>query len=166
MMCEALFLKNPMFLWSGGKVALLRFFGARVGNGVVIKPSVSIKHPWFLEIGDHCWIGEQCWIDNLAPVTLASHCCLSQGALLLTGNHNYSKTTFDFISQPIRMERGSWVGARAVVCPGVTLAEGAVLAAGAVATRDLEAWGVYQGNPAVRVKERVVSEEGRRYGGT
>src|SRR5687767_13826142 len=66
------------------KVALLRLFGARVGQGVVIKPRVNIKYPWLLEIGSHVWIGEGVWIDNLATVTIGDHVCISQGAMLLT----------------------------------------------------------------------------------
>jgi len=164
--CEALFLKNPLSVWSEGKATLLRLFGAKIGKGVVIKPSLSIKHPWLLEVGDHCWLGEQAWIDNLAPVRIERDCCLSQGALLLTGNHNYSKVTFDFLCRPIVLKRGSWVGARAVVCPGVTIGEGAILSVGAVASHDLEPWGIYQGTPALKVRERIVTEEGLRYAGT
>src|SRR5690606_29737606 len=76
---------------------LLRLFGATVGKGLIIKPHVSVKHPWKLTIGNHVWIGENVWIDNLAQVTLKSNCCLSQGTLLLCGNHNYKKTTFDLV---------------------------------------------------------------------
>lgn len=164
--CEALVMKNPLFVWSGGKAKLLRLFGAKIGKGVVIKPNLSVKHPWFLTVGDHVWLGEKAWIDNLAPVTIEDDCCLSQGAMLLTGNHNYSMVTFDFISKPIVMKRGSWVGAQAVVCPGVTLGDCAILSVGSVATKDLEPWGIYQGVPAVKVREREITEAGRRYSGT
>lgn len=142
----------------GIKRTLLRLFGAKVGRGVVIKPKVKIKYPWLLEIGNHCWIGEGVWIDNLAKVTLAKNVCISQGALLLCGNHNYKKTSFDLIVKPIHLEEGSWVGAKAVVCPGVTLKSHAVLTVGSVATHDLEAYSIYQGNPAVKIKNRIFEE--------
>jgi acetyltransferase-like isoleucine patch superfamily enzyme len=61
---------------------------------VNIKPSVNIKYPWLLEVGDHVWIGEEVWIDNLAKVRIGSNVCISQGAMLLTGNHDFTKSTF------------------------------------------------------------------------
>jgi len=152
---NAAFFLNPWFPFSGVKVGLLRLFGARVGQGVVIKPWVNIKYPWFLTIGDRCWIGEGVWIDNLAPVTLGTDVCVSQGALLLTGNHDWTKSSFDLLLGPILLEDGVWVGARALVCPGAVLRTHAVLTAGSVAGGELDAYGVYQGNPAVFVKKRV-----------
>lgn len=132
----------------------MRLFGAKVGKGVVIKPSVNIKSPWRLVIGDHAWIGEFVWIDNLVNVQIGNNCCLSQGAFLLTGNHDYKKTSFDLITGSIVLENGVWIGAKAVVCPGVTCHSHAVLTVGSVATDDLDANGIYQGNPAVKVRER------------
>lgn len=136
------------------RVWLLRLFGAQIGRGVVVKPSVHVKYPWRLTVGDYCWIGEKVWIDNLDFVTLGNHVCISQEAYLLTGNHNYKSTAFDLITKPIVIEDGAWVGARAIVCPGVTVRSHAVLTVGAVATKDLEAYSVYSGNPAIFIKQR------------
>lgn len=154
-----LFIRCRMIPFSGLKVLLLRLFGAKVGNGVVIKPGVSIKYPWKLTIGDHCWIGEGVQIDNLAQVTIGNNVCLSQGAMLQCGNHNYRKSTFDLIIGGITLEEGVWIGAKSVVCPGVTCRSHAVLTVGSVATKDLEAWSVFQGNPAVKIKERLFEKE-------
>jgi putative colanic acid biosynthesis acetyltransferase WcaF len=155
------YLTNSVFFasclpFSRLKVSLLRLFGARVGGGVVIKPRVNIKYPWLLVIGNHVWIGEGSWIDNLVTVTIGDHVCISQGAMLLTGNHNYKRQSFDLITGPIVLEEGVWIGAKSVVCPGVVCRSHAVLSVGSVATKDLEAHWVYQGNPAVRVRERVI----------
>ena len=149
------FFLNPAFPFRSVKPGLLRLFGAKVGKRVVIHPGVNIKYPWFLSVGDHCWIGEGVWIDNLAQVTLGSHVCLSQGAMLLTGNHDYTKPSFNLITQPIVLEDGVWVGARALVGPGAVLRTHAVLSAGSVGTGELEAYAVYRGNPAVWVRKRV-----------
>lgn len=147
---------NSAFPLFGSKVFLLRLFGARVGKGVVIKPYVNIKYPWNLKIGNHVWIGEKVWIDNLGQVELQDNCCVSQGAMLLCGNHHYRKVTFDLIVGNITIEEGAWVGAMAVVCPGVKIGSHAVLTVNSVATRHLEPYFVYQGNPAQKIKERMI----------
>ena len=153
---NVLFFINPLNPISKLKIYLLRLFGAKIGTGVNIKPCVNIKYPWRLEIGDYTWIGENVWIDNLAQVKIGSNVCISQGAMLLCGNHNYKKPTFDLMIGEITLEDGSWVGAQSVVCPGVTLHTHAILGVSSVAHHDLEAYGVYQGNPAVKVRERVM----------
>lgn len=154
--CNALVLKNPLNTSYALKVKTLRAFGAKVGRGVKIKPCVSVKYPWFLTIGDHTWIGEGTWIDNVVEVVISHDVCISQGAMLLCGNHDYTKPAFNLTARPITLEEGTWVGAKAVVCPGVTLHSHSVLSVGSVATRSLEAYGIYQGNPAVKVRERVI----------
>jgi putative colanic acid biosynthesis acetyltransferase WcaF len=155
-MVNILFFKNSFIISAGFKVFLLRLFGAAVGKGVVIKPSVNIKYPWKLSIGNHSWIGEQVWIDNLAEVFIGDDVCISQGAFLLTGNHNYKKTSFDLMLGAITLEEGVWIGAKAVVCPGVICASHSVLSVASVAVAHLEPYGIYKGNPAVKISERVI----------
>lgn len=140
---------------SGVKCLILKLFGAKIGKGVVIKPGVSVKYPWLLKVGDYSWIGEDVWIDNLAQVTIGSNCCISQGAMLLCGNHNYKLPTFDLIVKPIIIKNGAWVGAKSTVCPGVTIHEEAMLSVGSIATKDLQANCIYQGNPAIYARERI-----------
>ena len=154
---NALFLNTYLPIPVVVKVFLLRLFGAKLGTGLMIKPAVNIKYPWLLQAGNHVWIGEQVWIDNLSEVVIGDHVCLSQGSMLLTGNHDYSRPTFDLTTQPITLEDGVWIGARAVVCPGVRCQSHAVLAVNSVATRDLSAYGIYQGNPAVWVRKRTIT---------
>lgn len=146
--CNAIFFKTHLNPISSIKVKLLRLFGATVGKGVVIKPGINIKYPWNLIVGDHTWLGEDVWIDNLAPVVIGANCCLSQGAMLLCGNHNYRLPSFDLIVKPITLEDEVWIGAKAVVCPGVTAHHASILTVGSVATHDLTASTIYQGTPA------------------
>lgn len=143
-----------LFPFYGLKVKLLKFFGAEVGNGVIIKPMVNIKYPWRLKLGNHIWIGEHVWIDNLADVSIGNNVCISQGAYLLTGNHDYKKDTFDLIIGEITIEDEVWIGAKSIVCPGVTCHKGAILAVGSVASKDLQASTIYQGNPAIEKRKR------------
>ena len=103
-------------------------------------------------------IGENVWIDNLVQVTIGSNVCISQGAMLLCGNHNYKLPTFDLIVKPIVIENGAWVGAKSTVCPGVTMSSHSVLSVGSVASKDLASYSVYRGNPATFVTKRIISE--------
>ena len=140
------------------KASWLRRFGAEIREGVVIKPRVTIKYPWKLAIGSHVWIGEQVWIDNLAQVSIGNHVCISQGALLLCGNHNYRKSTFDLITGAITVEDGVWIGAKSTVAPGVTCHTHSILAPGSAATSDLNEWTINQGNPATPKKTRFIED--------
>lgn len=154
---SALVFKSSLFPSSKIKVFLLKLFGAKIGKNVVFRHQINIKYPWYLTVGDFTWIGEQVWIDNLIPVKIGSHVCLSQSAMLLTGNHDYSKSTFDLIVGEIVLKDGVWIGAKAIVCPGVLAEEHSVLTAGSIATKNLEAYFVYQGNPAIKVRQREIT---------
>lgn len=140
--------------WSPLKRGLLRTFGAQIGASVVIKPRVNIKYPWRLAVGDNSWIGEGVWIDNLVRVSIESNVCLSQGAYLLTGNHDYRDPKFGLLTGEIVIEEGAWVGAKAIVGPGTRMGREAVLVAGSVLSSDAQAGGVYRGNPATWVRSR------------
>ena len=148
--------KSSLLPFNSLKVFLLKVFGAIVSTGVVIKPNVNIKYPWFLEIGDYSWVGEGVWIDNLAKVTIGKNVCISQGAFILCGNHNYKKSTFDLMVKEIILEDGVWIGSKAIVCQGVTCHTHSVLGVGSVANADLDAYSIYSGNPAIKVRERVI----------
>lgn len=138
------------------KIWLLRQFGATIGYGLVIKNNVVIKSPWNLVVGNDCWIGENVWIDNLDKVTIGDNACISQGAMLLTGNHDYTTYNMPYRNAPIVIEEGAWVGAKAIVCPGVTVRCNAILTVGSVATKNMDSGGIYQGNPAIKVREREI----------
>lgn len=154
---SAFFFRTSLPIPSSIKVIILKLFGANIGTGVVIKPGISIKYPWKLKIGDYTWIGENVWIDNLAAVNIGDNCCLSQGCYLLTGNHDYTSSSFDLMIFDINIENGAWVGAKSVVCPGVILQRSSILTVGSVASKNLDEFGIYQGNPAIKIKQRVIS---------
>ena len=149
--------RSNILPFSGLKCAILRLFGAKIGRGVYAKPGLRVKFPWYLTVGDHCWLGEDAWIDNLAPVTIGSHVCVSQDAYLCTGNHDWTAPNMKLFRRSIVLEDGSWVGARATVCPGVTLREGAIAAAGSVVMKDVPAYQIWAGNPAAFSKYRILN---------
>lgn len=141
---------------SGPRCWVLRRFGAHVGTGVVMRSGVRIKFPWKLKIGDHSWIGESVWIDNLAPVSIGAHCCVSQGAYLCTGNHDWVSPRFDLRTDGIVLHDGGWIAAMARVGPGVTIGSEAIVGFGACAVRDVDAHAIVAGNPARVVGRRIV----------
>jgi putative colanic acid biosynthesis acetyltransferase WcaF len=114
------------------KVALLRWFGARIGQGVVIRSRVNITFPWRFECGDHVWIGDEVLILSLERVRIGSHVCLSQRAFLCTGSHDFKKESFDLITRPIEIGDGCWIAAQALVPPGAVLPAGTMVRAGEV----------------------------------
>ena len=133
---------------------LLRLFGASIGFGGRIKPRVCITAPWNLSIGDHCWLGEELWIDNLATVVIGDHVCLSQGAYLCTGNHDYRSQQFDLRLGSITVHSEAWIAAKSVLAPGVTVGFGAIVSLGAVVLSDVPDRAIVRGNPAVVINQR------------
>ncbi|HEY9011011.1 MAG TPA: hypothetical protein VIN06_08325, partial [Devosia sp.] len=100
-LCKCAFFLNP-FPWpSALRTTLLRFFGAKLGQGVVVRSGANITFPWRFTTGDHVWIGEDVLVLSLAPVTLGSNVCLSQRAFLCSGSHAWRRETFDLRTRPI-----------------------------------------------------------------
>ena len=103
--CSVLFVRNPLHPFSCVRKWTLQLFGAKIGEGTIIRSGVQIKYPWKLKLGNHVWIGENSWIDNLARVDIGDHACVSQGAMLCTGNHNYHSPGFELIAKPSNAEK-------------------------------------------------------------
>ena len=136
------------------RVALLRAFGAVVGEDVVIRERVNISFPWRLRIGSHVWLGEEVMILSLATVTIESHVCISQRAFLCTGSHRFRSANFDLVTKPITIRTGSWIAAQAFVAPGAEVGPGSMVAAGSVVLASVPPNTVVWGNPAaVRTAE-------------
>jgi putative colanic acid biosynthesis acetyltransferase WcaF len=142
---------RPLHSW---RSSLLRLFGAKMGSNCHFYPRSKIWAPWNLVCADQVTAGDGAEIYNPAPVTLGSHAILSQDAYLCTATHDYDDPGFPLIAYAMQIGAYAWVCARASVAPGVNVGEGAVLGLGSVATRSLDAWTVYAGVPAVKVKER------------
>ena len=152
---NVIFIQNKLNPFNFLKVILLRVFGAKIGRGVIVKPGVNIKYPWKLEIGNYVWIGEDVWIDNLDDVVIGNNVCISQGVMLLSGNHNYKKSTFDLIIGKIKLKDGVWIGAKSIVTQNVVCDNHSVLTVNSVASSNLDSYSVYSGNPAKKVRNRI-----------
>ena len=138
----------------GWRTFLLRCFGAKLGPNCHFYPASRVWAPWNLTCEDSVGVADGAEIYNPAPAYLESHAILSQDAYLCGATHEYNDPAFPLIAYSMRIGRYAWVCARASVAPGVNVGEGAVLALGSVATRDLEPWTVNAGVPAVKIKER------------
>jgi putative colanic acid biosynthesis acetyltransferase WcaF len=142
---------RPLHRW---RAFLLRAFGAQLGRNVHIYPSAAIWAPWNLVCADAVAIADGAVIYNPSPVTLGSHATISQEAYLCGATHLYDDPNFPLVSFPIAVGAHAWICARATVQAGVEVGEGAVLALGSVACRDLSPWTVYGGLPAHKLKDR------------
>lgn len=119
------------------RIAILRWFGADIGDGVLIKHRVQVQWPWKLSIGDNSWVGTDAELYNLDHIVIGSDVCISQYAYLCTGSHDRHSPTFEFDNRPIIVEDGVWICARSTVLHGVTVGANSVIAATALVTRDV-----------------------------
>lgn len=137
------------------KIALLKLFGADVGERVIIKPRVNIHLPWKLQVGSDVWIGEEVFILNFEKIVIRNNVCISQRAFLCGGNHDFRIPSMPYRNGPITLKDGCWVGASCFIGPGVVIGTDSVVTAGSVVTRSLEDNGIYRGNPAEFIKNRT-----------
>ena len=149
-----LYRPSPRTLF-GWRSFLLRCFGATVGPHCHFYPGSKVWAPWNLHCESHVAAGDGVEIYNPAPMHFGSHFIASQGAYLCGATHDYNDPAFPLLAYRMDFGAYAWVCARAAVGPGVQVGEGAVLGMCAVATRSLEPWTVYAGNPAAAVRERV-----------
>jgi putative colanic acid biosynthesis acetyltransferase WcaF len=139
--------------------AVLRAFGASIGRGCYIYPNVTIWLPRHLIMGDFATLGPGVDCYNMAPITIGARAIVSQRAFLCAGDHDPRDPLFQLVASPITIGAGSWIAAEAFVGPGVTIGEGAVLAARGCAARDVAPWTIAAGNPACEVARRELRRE-------
>lgn len=154
-LCYGIFFRlspRPLHSW---RALVLRVFGAKLGEGCRFYPKVRIWAPWNLVCEDNVAVANDAELYNPSPLWMGSHAVVSQGAYVCGATHLYNEPSFRLVSFPMRLGAYSWVCARAAVNPGVNVGDGAILALGSVATKDLEPFGIYAGIPARKVKERL-----------
>ncbi len=150
---EACVINNKLVPFSALRVALLRLFGAKIGPNCRFVHPLRVKAPWNLEVGANCWFGVDAWIYNQAPVRIGANVCISQGALLTAGSHDYA-TNMDLRVAPIVIEDGVWISSKCVVQMGVTIGRSTLVTPLSVVHRSLAAEGIYGGNPARFIRKR------------
>jgi putative colanic acid biosynthesis acetyltransferase WcaF len=124
---------TPNFL----RKAILLFFGANLGSGVVLRRGVKVHFPWNLEISDGCWIGEDVWFINHEKIRIGSNVCISQRSIICSGGHDYRSASLEYAHKPIEIKDGAWICLDAKILPGVTIGECSVVSAGEVARKSI-----------------------------
>jgi putative colanic acid biosynthesis acetyltransferase WcaF len=119
------------------RCAILRWFGAQIGKGVLIRHAVTVQWPWKLSIGDNSWIGTGAELYNIDDIVIGSDVCISQHAYLCTGSHDRWSPTFEFDNGPIVIDDGAWLCARTTVLRGVTIGSNSVIAATSLIFHDV-----------------------------
>jgi putative colanic acid biosynthesis acetyltransferase WcaF len=133
---------------------LLRLFGAKVAPGCTIRRTSSVYYPWLFEMGAVSALGDHVVIYNLGRIALGSRVVISQEAYLCAGTHDYRLASMPLLTPPITVNDDAWICARAFICPGVTIGQGAIVGAAAVASHDVPDWTIVAGNPAKFIKMR------------
>lgn len=123
------------------RVEVLRIFGAKIGQRVLIRQGVRVHWPWKLVVGDDVWIGVDAWLLNLEPIVVGSDVCISQGTFICTGSHDARSSSLEFDNAPIHIHDGAWIAARATVLRGVTVGKDALVGATALVVKDVPAGG-------------------------
>jgi putative colanic acid biosynthesis acetyltransferase WcaF len=119
------------------RCAILRWFGAQIGDGVLIKHRVTVQWPWKLTVGDNSWVGTGAELYNIDRIVIGSDVAISQHAYLCTGSHDRDSATFEFDNGPIVIQDGAWVCARTTVLRGVTIGANSVIGATSLVSRDV-----------------------------
>ena len=130
-------------------------FGAKIGSPCFVYNDVQIWAPWNLKMANYSTLGRGSNVYSMGKVSLGLRTVVSQGVHLCTGSHDHQSENFQLFSRPINIGADVWICAEAFLCPGVTIADGAVIGARAVVTRDQPAWMVCAGNPCVPLKPRI-----------
>lgn len=151
-----LFRPSPKVM-HGWRRWLLRLFGAKLGRGSVVHPSVKVWAPWNLEMGEYACLGPYVDCYNVDRIRLGDFCTVSQYSYLCAATHDYTKDSMPLVTMPITLGKRVWVAADVFVGPGVTVGEGAVVGARSSVYRDVPSWTVVAGNPARVIKKRELA---------
>jgi putative colanic acid biosynthesis acetyltransferase WcaF len=125
-LCERLFVTSSVQVSSRLRVAVLRAFGAEIGDGVILRPGLRVKFPWKLHIGDRSWIGESVWLHNQDHVFIGHDAVVSQDTFLTTGTHAF-RGDMGLRTEPVRIGDGAWVTSRCVVLGGADIGTSALI---------------------------------------
>lgn len=136
------------------RLAALRTLGLQAGPHTYLFGSSEVVAPENISIAGNCHIGRFCQIDGRGGITIGRNVVIASHTLLITADHDPQDPGFTGRLGPIVIEDRAWLGSRVIVLRGVTIGEGAVVAAGSVVRKDVAPWTIVSGVPARRVGER------------
>ncbi|HBQ98949.1 MULTISPECIES: hormogonium polysaccharide biosynthesis acetyltransferase HpsU [unclassified Roseofilum] len=145
--------------WHNIRVMLLRCFGAKIGRGVVIRPTARFTYPWKVSIGDYSWIGDDVVFYSLDQIEIGQHCVISQKTYLCTGSHDIQDPCFRLVTDPIKIGNGVWIATDCFVSPGVKIGANSVVGARSSVFRSLPESYICWGTPAKAHSPRTPLEE-------
>ncbi len=156
-------IQSTLFAWSPQalykwRIFLLKFFGAQIGDNVLIRSTVRITYPWNIEIGDHSWIGDDCVLYNLGKITIGSNVAIAHKVYINTGGHDYQKETFDIFAKAVCIEDECWITNDVYIAPGVTVGKGTVVGARSTVLHNLPPGKICVGSPAKQIRDRLEKE--------
>lgn len=158
-MTDFFFFKLSPQLLYGWRRFLLRLFGAKIGKGVIVRPSVTITYPWKVSIGAYSWIGDNAELYSLGEIEIGSNVVISQKSYLCAASHDYDKEDFPIWEKKITIEDECWLATDVYVAPGITIGKGTVVGARSSVFKDLPSGKVCVGSPATPIKDRVCNVE-------
>lgn len=131
-----------------------RAFGAKIGKGVILRPSVRMTYPWKVRIGDWSWIGDNVELYSLGEISIGDHVVVSQNTYVCTGTHDITSYCFDMIRKPIFIQDEAWIASDVFIAPGITIGFGCVVGARSTVFADLPPESVCAGSPAKVIRWR------------
>jgi acetyltransferase-like isoleucine patch superfamily enzyme len=131
-----------------------RGMGLKLGRRATIYMGAEIRHPAAIEIGEGTVIGHHAIPDARSGLRIGRNVNFSTGVWIWTVHHDFRSPAFADVCGPVTIGDHAWLGCRVVVLPGVTIGEGAVVAAGAVVTKDVPLYTMVAGKPARKIADR------------
>ncbi|MDI9880066.1 acyltransferase [Flectobacillus longus] len=136
------------------RITLLRILGAKIGNNVGLYRGFEVRSPNKLIIGNSSIIGHDCILDARKGLTIHENVNISSQAIIWTLHHDVQSLDFREVGAPVIIEDYVWICSRAIILPGVKIGKGAVVAAGAVVSSDVEPFTIVGGVPAKKIGVR------------
>ena len=135
-----------------------RLAGMKIGTGSTLHTGSRFYNPANITIGKDTIIGEGAVLDGRATLIIGDHVDFATEVMVYNAQHDIQNPTFVATTSPVVIKDYVFIGPRAIILPGVTIHEGAVVGAGAVVTKDVEAFSVVGGVPAKVIGERKLKE--------